>query len=79
MKNTMKIFLVIALFCSASFAEGDMGAGGRTCPAGQTCFTDPGDTTDPGTVSDSEEGVENESEDTESFVDSIYDYFESIF
>ncbi|MBC7899621.1 MAG: hypothetical protein H7070_06160 [Saprospiraceae bacterium] len=28
MKNTMKIFLVIALFCSTSFAEGDMGNGG---------------------------------------------------
>ena len=38
MKNTMKIFLVIALFCSPSFAEGDMGAGGRTCPQGQTCL-----------------------------------------
>ncbi len=24
----MKVFLVIALFCSAAFAEGDMGAGG---------------------------------------------------
>ncbi len=28
MKTTMKIFLVIALFCSTSLAEGDMGAGG---------------------------------------------------
>lgn len=38
MKNTMKVFLMIALFCSAAFAEGDMGAGGRTCPQGQTCL-----------------------------------------
>lgn len=28
MKNIMKVLLVIALFCSAAFAEGDMGAGG---------------------------------------------------
>lgn len=28
MKNTLKVFLVIALFCSSAFAEGDMGAGG---------------------------------------------------
>ena len=28
MKNTMKVLLVIALFCSAAFADGDMGAGG---------------------------------------------------
>lgn len=34
----MKVFLMIALFCSAAFAEGDMGAGGRTCPQGQTCL-----------------------------------------
>lgn len=36
MKSTIKLALVV-IFCSATiFAEGDMGAGGRTCPNGQT-------------------------------------------
>jgi hypothetical protein len=32
MKPTIKLFLVVILFCSAAFAEGDMGTGGRSCP-----------------------------------------------
>lgn len=36
MKNTMKVFLVIALFCSAAFADGDMGAGGLWSGDGTT-------------------------------------------
>jgi hypothetical protein len=30
MKSTIKIFLVVALFCGTAFADGDMGNGGRT-------------------------------------------------
>ena len=36
MKSTIKLALVITLFSSAAFADGDMGTGGRTCPNGQT-------------------------------------------
>ena len=35
----MKIFLILTLFSSMAFAEGDIGTGGKTCPQGQTCFT----------------------------------------
>ena len=38
MKLTLKILLVICLFSSIAFAEGEM-TGGKTCPPGQTCFT----------------------------------------
>lgn len=30
MKSTMKLFLVLALFCGTAMADGDMGNGGRT-------------------------------------------------
>lgn len=30
MKNTMKLFLTIALFCTTAFADGNMGGGGFT-------------------------------------------------
>ena len=35
----MKIFLVIALFSSMAFADGDMPTGNKSCPQGQTCLT----------------------------------------
>lgn len=38
MKLTIKFALVIALFCSTAFADGEMGTGGRSCPQGQTCL-----------------------------------------
>jgi hypothetical protein len=33
MKSTIKITLVIALFCSAAFADGGMTSGGKSCQA----------------------------------------------
>ncbi|HMJ08863.1 MAG TPA: hypothetical protein VK468_07650 [Pyrinomonadaceae bacterium] len=30
MKSTLKLFLVLALFCGTALADGDMGAGGLT-------------------------------------------------
>jgi hypothetical protein len=30
MKSTMKLFLLLAIFCGTAFADGDMGNGGRT-------------------------------------------------
>jgi hypothetical protein len=38
MKSTIKISLIIALFCSASFADGDMTSGGKSCQG--TCLAD---------------------------------------
>ena len=43
MKLTLKIFLVICLFSSITFAEGEMGTGGKTCSPGQTCVTGDGE------------------------------------
>lgn len=38
MKLTLKLFLILSLFCSVAFAEGEM-TSGRTCPQGQqTCL-----------------------------------------
>ena len=37
MKLTLKIFLVVCLFSSVAFADGDMGNGGKTCT--QNCYT----------------------------------------
>lgn len=44
MKTTIKLTLVIALFCSAAFADGDMTNGGKSCEGtclinGQTVIT----------------------------------------
>ncbi len=36
MKTTIKFALVIALFCSNAFADGEMGNGGRSCQTGQS-------------------------------------------
>lgn len=36
MKSTIKFALVIALFCSTAFADGEMSNGGRTCTT--NCF-----------------------------------------
>ncbi|MCW5961841.1 MAG: hypothetical protein KIS76_16895 [Pyrinomonadaceae bacterium] len=37
MKSTLKIALVIAMFSTVSFADGDMTSGGRSCEG--TCLT----------------------------------------
>lgn len=31
MKSTARLFLIIALFCSVAFADGEMPSGGKTC------------------------------------------------
>lgn len=37
MKLTLKLLLVVCLFSSVTFAEGDMTTGGKTCT--QNCYT----------------------------------------
>ena len=69
MKSTIKLALVITLFTSAVFAEGDMGAGGRTCPNGQTtCLV-------------SYEVPQNEetTTDSDSLLNTVQDYLNSMF
>ncbi|MCD9186565.1 MAG: hypothetical protein LUM44_09030 [Pyrinomonadaceae bacterium] len=79
MKNTIKLFFVIVLFCSTVFADGTMGAGGLTDDGtmgagGRTCTSNCAinkPTVDPKKSSESE---------TTSFViDFIQDYLNSIF
>lgn len=41
MKTTIKFFLVVILFTSTVFADGNMGNGSRNCPTGTTCLTEP--------------------------------------
>jgi hypothetical protein len=58
MKPTIKLFLVVVLFCSAAFAEGDMGNGTRNCPnETTTCLvvTEPSETKE--TTNDTEDSI----------------------
>ncbi len=73
----MKIFLVIALFCSAAFAEGDMGAGGRTCPQGQTCLV--GDMGAGGrTCEEGKPCAADPDDESDSMLETITDYLASL-
>lgn len=40
MKLTIKLLLVVCLFTSVAFADGEMGSGGKTCPPGTTCLVE---------------------------------------
>ncbi|MEQ1921811.1 MAG: hypothetical protein ABL952_04810 [Pyrinomonadaceae bacterium] len=31
MKTTIKLFLIVSMFCATAFADGNQGAGGRAC------------------------------------------------
>ena len=39
MKSTIKLVLVVCLFSSVAFADGEMGNGSKNCPTGTTCLT----------------------------------------
>jgi hypothetical protein len=69
MKSTIKFLLVIALFCSTVFADGNMNNGGKTCTS--NCFAAPQDTEATKTDTD-----QNESND--SILDFVKDYLFSI-
>ena len=75
MKLTLKLFLVVSLFSSATFADGDMPGGGRTCT--QNCYTSneqPDPTTEDPTSTDS-----NQSTSDHSILTSIQDYLISLY
>ena len=41
-KTTIKLFLLVCVFCSVAIADdGDMGTGGKTCPPNVTCLIAP--------------------------------------
>lgn len=78
MKLTLKLFLVVCLFSSVTFADGDMPGGGRTCPLNtQNCYTgneQPEPTTEEPTSTDP-----NQSTSDDSVLTSIRDYLISIY
>jgi hypothetical protein len=73
MKSTVKLLLIMVLFTSAAFADGEMGTNGKTCPANTTCLTEappPGET----------EPINTESDDTiltyvQKYLESMFEYF----
>lgn len=70
MKSTIKLFLVVFLFSSTVFAEGDMGNGGRTCPNGApTCLVsaEPSETKE--TTTDPEDSI----------LTSVHEYLDWVF
>ena len=80
MKLTLKLFLVVCLFSSVTFAEGDMGNGGRTCTQNcctENCYTgneQPDPTTEDPTSNDS-----NQSTSDDSVLTSVQDYLISLY
>jgi len=70
MKSTIKLLLVVILFSSAAFAEGDMGSGGSNCPQGQTtCLV----------TEEPEETRETTTETKDSGLDSVREYLDWFF
>lgn len=75
MKSTIKLVLVVILFSSVVFADGEMGNGGRTCPNGTTtCFvsTEPSETKE--TTTDTEDTILNS---VQKYLDWAFNYFEN--
>ena len=74
MKSTIKLVLVVCLFSSVAFADGEMGNGSKNCPTGTTCLT----TTEP----TDKETTPTESTDSvltfvQEYLDSMLKYFEN--
>lgn len=75
MKSTIKLLLVVILFSSAAFAEGEMGTGGRSCPNGQTtCFAGNDEPT-----GDIETKTTETDASTDSILTSVQGYLKSVF
>lgn len=67
----MKLFLVVVLFCSATFAdEGNMGNGGKTCTS--NCFVENQDV-------ETTKNDTTQKESDNSILDFVQDYLFSIF
>lgn len=68
MKSTIKLVLVVCLFSSVAFADGEMGNGSKSCPTGTTCLT--------ATAPTDKETTANES--TDSVLDFVQEYLDSM-
>lgn len=80
MKNTIKLFFVIVLFCATAFAEGNMGGGGFTGDGnmgggGKTCTG----TCIIATETNPDTKKSGEADESESVIKFIQDYLVSIF
>lgn len=77
MKSTIKFFLVVVLFCSTAFAEGNMGSGGlgddgNMGSGGKTCQIN--------CSNDDQEDNEDDSDESDNLIlDLVQDYLFSIF
>ena len=74
MKSIIKLVLVVCLFSSVAFADGEMGNGTKSCPTGTTCLI----TTQP----TEKETIQTESTDSvldfvQEYLDSMLKYFEN--
>lgn len=66
MKSIMKLILVVFLFSSVVFAEGEMGNGGKPCSG--SCLT----------VTETTEGETNSAEPTATILVTFQEYFDSV-
>lgn len=81
MKLTLKLFLVVCLLSSVTFADGDIPGGGKTCT--QNCFTSndqpPEPTTEEPTSTEPASTDPNQSTSDDSVLTSVQEYLISIF
>jgi hypothetical protein len=83
MKSTVKLFLVVCLFSSVAFADGELPNGNKSCPNGATtCFaSSPTTTTTPtGDGKTTEDGSQTTADDSvltviQEYMDSMVGYF----
>lgn len=85
MKLTLKLFLVVCLFSSVTFAEGDMGSGGRAGDGDkgsggkactENCQTDPSTSDGDGSLTVTNT---NQEEVKNSILDFVKEYLNSLF
>ncbi len=74
MKLTLKLFLVVCLFSSVTFADGDMPGGGKTCTQNCVVGNEP---TEP-TTEPTDDNL-NQSQSKDSVLTFIQEYLISIF
>jgi len=74
MKSTIKLVLVVCLFSSVAFADGEMTNGGKTCPTGTTCLIATQPTGQETTTTESKDSVLDF---VQEYLNSMLKYFEN--
>jgi hypothetical protein len=75
MKSIIKLVLVVILFNTTIFAEGEMGNGTRACQSGQTtCRVASDPTNDETSSTESESSVITV---VQKYIESVFEYFEN--